>query len=163
MRWKWRSGQEPDGPAFEQNPSEPPKIKFVEKWWEHSFWCLFWGQEPECGGGRYLCDNSLSPWIGPVWANRTGSWVHKCPGASKGPEQHPCTLWTSSGLRPGQAKGKNFVLVRLSSKGKLKEFPVPPDDLNGKIGISRSTVTNQSSTWTWDVIVFNVNILNFPL
>ncbi len=111
----------------------------------------------------WLCDNSLSPWIGPVWANRTGSWVHKCPGASKGPEQHPCTLWTSSGLRPGQAKGKNFVLVRLSSKGKLKEFPVPPDDLNGKIGISRSTVTNQSSTWTWDIIVFNVNILNFPL
>ncbi len=30
MRWKWRSGQEPDGPAFEQNPSEPPKIKFGE-------------------------------------------------------------------------------------------------------------------------------------
>ncbi len=35
----------------------------------------------------------------------------------------------------GQAKGKNLVLVSLSSKGKPKELPVPPDDLNVKIGI----------------------------
>ncbi len=35
----------------------------------------------------------------------------------------------------GQAKGKNLVLVILSSKGKPKELPVPPDNLNVKIGI----------------------------
>ncbi len=34
----------------------------------------------------------------------------------------------------GQAKGKSLVLVSLSSKGKPKELPVPPDDLNVKIG-----------------------------
>ncbi len=58
--------------------------------------------EAKCGGGRYLCDNSLTPWSRLVWGNHSGSWVHECPGASKGPEQHPCTLWTSSTPRPGQ-------------------------------------------------------------
>ncbi len=37
--------------------------------------------------------------------------------------------------RQGQAKGKDLVLVSLPSKGKLKELPVPPDDLDVKIGI----------------------------
>ncbi len=37
--------------------------------------------------------------------------------------------------RQGQAKGKDFVLVSLSSKGKPKQHPVPPDDLDVKIGI----------------------------
>ncbi len=27
----WKSEQEPDGPAFEHNPSELPKTQFVEK------------------------------------------------------------------------------------------------------------------------------------
>ncbi len=113
--------------------SIPPKTQFVKKGWEHSFWCLFWGQEHECGRGRYLCDNSLTPWSRPVWANRPGSWVHECSVASKGPEQHPCTLWTSSGPRPGQREepctGKPFL------QRQPKELPLPPDDLNVEIGI----------------------------
>ncbi len=35
----------------------------------------------------------------------------------------------------GQTKGKDLVLVSLPSKGKPKELPVPPDDLDVKIGI----------------------------
>ncbi len=69
---------------------------------EHSSWCLFWGQEHECGGGRHPCDGSLTPWSGPECANCLGSVVHECPGAWKGPEQHPCTLWMSSVPKPGQ-------------------------------------------------------------
>ncbi len=65
MLWNWKSGQEPNGPASERNPSEPPKIQFAERGREHSSWRSFWGQENECGGERYLCDDSLAPWSGP--------------------------------------------------------------------------------------------------
>ncbi len=52
MYWGWKSRQEPDGPAFERNPSELPKTHFVEKGREHSSWYSFWGPEHECGIGR---------------------------------------------------------------------------------------------------------------
>ncbi len=39
------------------------------------------------------------------WARKSQSssnWVHENPGASMGPEQHPCILWTSSAPKLGQ-------------------------------------------------------------
>ncbi len=146
VRWNWKSGQEPDGPAFERNPNETPKTQFVKKGWEHSFCCSFWGQEHECGGGRYLGNNSLTPWSWPVWANRPDSWVHKCHGASKGPEQHPCTLWTSSAPRPGQREepctGKPFL--QKQTEGTSCASGWPECDNRHPSG---PTVTNQSPTW----------------
>ncbi len=133
MLRNWKSGQEPDGPAYERNPSEPPKTPFAERGREHSSWRSFWGQENECDGGRYLCDDSLTPWSGPEWASRPSSWARECPGTLKG----QCSIHAlrDCSRRQGQAKGKDLVLVSLPSKGKPKELPVLPDDLDVDIGI----------------------------
>ncbi len=120
MRWNRKYGQEPDGPAFEQNPSEPPK---------HSSWCLFWGQEHECGG---VTTHSL-PGMGQ---NEPIVQVVEHTNALE-PQRGQSSIhaFCEHPLRQGQAKGKNLVLVSFPSKSKLKELPVPLDDLNVKIGI----------------------------
>ncbi len=131
MLRNWKPGQEPDGPASERNPSEPPKTQFAERGREHSSWRSFWGQENECDGERYLCDDSLTPWSGPEWASHPSNSAHECPGTSKGPVQHPCTSWMFSVPRPGQRDGP--CIGKPSRKS--KELPVPPDNLDVKIGI----------------------------
>ncbi len=140
MSWGCKSGQGPDGPPSEWIPSKLPKPQFAERGREHSSWYLFWGQEHKRGGGRHLFDGSLTPWSGPEWANHPGNWVHACPVASMGPGQHPCILWTSSAPKPGQR-----------------------EELCPDYPYFWSPVTNQSPTRIWVIIVFSVNILNFPL
>ncbi len=49
--------------------------------------------------------------------------------------QHSIHALRECSRRQGQAKGKDLVLVSLPSKGKPKELPVLPDDLDVKIGI----------------------------
>ncbi len=64
-----------------------------------------------CGGERYPCDDLLAPWSEPEWASCPDSSAHECPGASKGPVQHPCILWTFSAPRPGRkASGRRLSL-----------------------------------------------------
>ncbi len=133
MYWGWKSGQEPDGPAFERNPSELPKTHFVEKGREHSSWYSFWGPEHEYGIGRHPCDKSLTPWSGPGWANHPSSWVHECPETRKGPEQHPCTLWTSSVPKARTLYCKPSLQKRTEGTSWI-----------WKQASFRSTVTNQS-------------------
>ncbi len=112
--WGWKSRQEPDGPAFERNPSELPKTQFVEKGREHSSWCSFRGQDHECDEGQHPCDGSLTPWNGPECSIHALCECSRC---------------------QSQAKGKNLVLVSLPSKSEPNKLPVPPNDLNMKIGI----------------------------
>ncbi len=71
----------------------------------HSPWRSFWGQENGCGGERYLCDDLLAPWSEPECVSLPDSSAHECPGASKGPVQHPCILWMFSAPRPGRRAG----------------------------------------------------------
>ncbi len=49
--------------------------------------------------------------------------------------QHSIHALRECPRRQGQAKGKDLVLVSLPSKGKPKELPVSPYDLDVKIGI----------------------------
>ncbi len=125
MYWGWKSGQEPDEPAFERNPSELPKTHFVEKGREHSSWYSFWGPEHV---GRHPCDKSLTPWSGPEWANHPSStrmpWN---PKRARAASMHFVNVLG--------AKGKNLVLVSLPSKSEPKELPVPLNFLNMKTGI----------------------------
>ncbi len=105
MLWNWKPGQEPNGPASERNPNEPPRTQFAESGREHSSWRSFWGQENECGGERYPCEDSPAPWSEPEWASRPNNSTHECPGTSKGPVQHPYTSWTFSVPRPDRREG----------------------------------------------------------
>ncbi len=82
-----------------------PETGFAEMGVAHSSWRSSWGQENGYGVDQYLCDDSLAPWSEPEWASRPGSSTHECPGASKGPVQHPWISWMFSAPRPGRREG----------------------------------------------------------
>ncbi len=92
-RWNRKYGQEPDGPAFERNPMLNPQNTLL-------------GVCSETKSTNVVEWQLTHSWNGPEWANRPGSWAHKCPGASKG--QSSIHAFCEHPLRQGQAKGKNL-------------------------------------------------------
>ncbi len=109
--WGWKSGQEPDGPTFEQNPSELPKTLR----WEGERTPLFVVHSEAKSMNMAEDDiNVTTHWLPGVGQN--GSWVNECPGTSKGPEQHPCTLWTSLVPKLGQREETCFGTPSLQKR-----------------------------------------------
>ncbi len=137
MHWGWKSGQEPDGPAFERNPSELPKTWFVERGREHSSWCSTWGQDHECGRGQHPCDSSL--WLPGVGQNEPIVQVIEYTNALEPQGSHASIhAFCERPRHQSKAERKNFVFISLHSKSKTKELPVPLDDLDVEISFGIS-------------------------